>query len=124
MILWIEGFGFSMIIALIWLTEILHLPHFLFSEPATVNLARALLRTFVVLCVWLAVHLATRRLLARLHHLEEFLRICSWCKKIDHDGEWMTMEEYFGSALTTKTTHGICPQCSPVLERSTGRGRK
>jgi hypothetical protein len=124
MILWIEGYGFSLIIAFAWLTEILHLPHFLFSEPAVMNLNRALARTVVVLCVWFTVNLATRRLLKRLHHLEEFLRICSWCRKIDHDGKWVTMEEYFGSAFTTKTTHGICPECSPVLEKSDGRDKK
>lgn len=123
MILWLEGCGFSLIVAFAWLTEIFHLPHFLFSDPPVINFYRALARTIVVVCVWVAVHLATRKLLIRLHHLEEFLRICSWCKKINHDGQWVTMEEYFGSALTTKTTHGICPQCEPLLGKSPGRDR-
>lgn len=61
--------------------------------------------------VWASVHLATRRLLKRLHHLEEFLRICGWCRKVCHDGEWLEMEKYFRSKFATKTSHGMCPEC-------------
>jgi hypothetical protein len=116
-ILWIEGFAFGLIIVLGWLTEILRVPHFLFSEPAIINWGRPLLKTAVVLSVWGAVHLATRQLLKRLHHLEEYLRICAWCRKLSHDGEWMTMEEYFGSAFATKTSHGVCPQCARQMDQ-------
>lgn len=117
-VLWVEGFGFGFLVAFVWLTEALGVPHFLFSDPAVFNWGRPLLRTVVVLGVWLAVHLATRRLLKRLHHLEEYLRVCAWCRKIGHEGEWMTTEEYFGSAFTTKTTHGMCPECSRQMASS------
>ena len=53
-----------------------------------------------------------RRLLRRLHHLEEFVLVCSWCRKVGHGGEWLTMEEYFGSKFDTHTTHGVCPACA------------
>jgi len=120
-ILWVEGLGFGFIIVSVWLTELFHVPHFLFAEAGGINLERALLRTIVVSGVWLAVHIGTRRLLQRLYHLEEYLRICSWCRKIGHEGEWMTMEEYFGSALATKMTHGVCPECSRNLRPSAKR---
>lgn len=107
-----EAIGFSLIIVLSWLTEVLHLPHFLFSEPAAFNLERALLRTVVVAIIWVWVHLATKKILARLHHLEEFLLVCSWCRKVGHEGEWLTMEDYFGSKFHTETSHGICPECA------------
>jgi hypothetical protein len=119
-ILWIEGFGFGLLILFAWLTEILHAPHFLFAEPAVFNLGRPVMRSLVIVCVWLAVHLATRRLLKRLHHLEEYLLICAWCRRIGHEGEWRTMEEYFGSA--TKTTHGMCPECSRKMVPAVPRG--
>jgi hypothetical protein len=122
-ILWIEGFAFGLIILLGWLTEILRVPHFLFAEPAVANWGRPLLKTLVVVSVWTAVHIATRRLLNRLHHLEEYLRICAWCRKMDHEGEWMTIEDYFGSAFATKTSHGVCPECSRNLEKSVSGGR-
>ena len=110
-ILWVEAFGFSLIITLSWLTEILRLPHFFFGEAFAPNWDRAMLRTIVVLLVWLWVHLATQQLLKRLHYLEEFLRICGWCRKVCHAGEWLSMENYFNSKFATRTSHGMCPEC-------------
>jgi hypothetical protein len=117
-ILWIEAFAFGLIITLGWLTEIFRLPHYLFSEPEIINWARPLLKTAVVMSVWAAVHLATQRLLKRLHHLEEYLRMCAWCRKLEHGGAWMPLEDYFGSAFATKTSHGVCPECSHQLANS------
>jgi hypothetical protein len=65
----------------------------------------------VISLIWVWVHLATRRLLKRLHYLEEFLRVCSWCHKVCHEGEWLTMEKYFNSKFATQTSHGMCPEC-------------
>ncbi|MGH7989463.1 MAG: hypothetical protein ACREDS_04610 [Limisphaerales bacterium] len=110
-ILWIEAFGFSLLIVLSWLTEALHIPYYLFGEPFAPNWQRALLRTVVILAIWVWVHFLTRRLLKRLHHLEEFLRICSWCRKVCYGGEWLEMEKYFNSKFATKTSHGMCPEC-------------
>lgn len=110
-ILWIEAFGFSILITFSWLTEVARIPHFLFDEPFTPNWHRAVLRTMVIALIWTWVHRATRRLLKRLHHLEEFLRICSWCRKVCHDGNWLTLEEYFNSKFATQTSHGMCPEC-------------
>jgi hypothetical protein len=120
-ILWVEGVGFGLLVLFAWLTEIMHLPQVLFADSSNFNLGRALLRTAVILVVWIAVHLSTRRLLQRLHHLEEFLKVCSWCRKIGHEGEWMTMEDYFGSELATKTSHGICPDCSRSMTLPGGK---
>jgi len=111
-----EAIGFSLIIVLSWATEVLHLPHLLFSQPDTFNWNRAIMRTVVIVAVWCWVHLATKRVLKRLHHLEEYLLICSWCRKVGHDGKWLTMEQYFGSKFDTETSHGICPECAKRME--------
>jgi hypothetical protein len=110
-ILWVEAFGFSTIILLTWLTEAIGLPHLIFGEPFTVNWHRALLRTAVILLVWLWVHLVTRRLLKRLHYLEKFLQVCGWCRKVSYKAEWLTLEQYFDSKFATHTSHGLCPEC-------------
>jgi len=70
------------------------------------------LRTAVILAVWAPVHHATKKLLRRLHYLEEFMLVCGWCRRIGHDGEWISTAEYFKSAHATQTSHGICPDCS------------
>lgn len=110
-ILWSEAFGFSLMIVLSWLTELLRIPHYLFGEPFVPNWHRAILRTVVIGLIWFWVHLVTRRMLKRLHYLEDFLRICSWCHKVGHDGQWLTMNDFFSSKFATRTTHGMCPEC-------------
>jgi hypothetical protein len=110
-ILWNENVGFSLMIVLSWLTELFHIPHLVFGEAFTPNWQRALLRTFVIMLIWGWVHLVTKRLLRRLYHLEEFLRICGWCRKVCSNDEWLTTEKYFNSKFATHTTHGMCPEC-------------
>ena len=110
-ILWIEAFGFSVLIALSWLTEVFKIPHYFFDEPFVPNWHRAILRTIVVLSIWAWVYFLTWRILKRLHHLEEFLRICSWCRKVCDDDKWLKMEDYFNSKFATRTSHGMCPEC-------------
>lgn len=107
-----EAVGFSLITALCWVVELLQIPQLLFDEPTGFNWLRVLFRTAVVLAIWAWVHFTTKRLLARLHHLEEFLLVCSWCRKLGSKGDWLKMEEYFGSNFDTKTSHGICPACA------------
>lgn len=119
-ILWNEAFGFSLMIVLSWLTELLRIPHFLFGEPFVPNWHRATLRTVVILLIWAWVYLVTKRLLKRLHYLEEFLRTCSWCRKVCHHGKWMTMKEYFDSNFPTRPTHGMCPECSEKWGKELG----
>ena len=110
-ILWIEAGGFSFLILMSWLTEVFRIPHYLFGESFVPNWHRAILRTIVMLIIWAWVHFLTRRILKRLHYLEEFLRICSWCRRVcDHD-QWLEMERYFNSKFATRTSHGMCPDC-------------
>jgi hypothetical protein len=110
-ILWVEAAAFLLIIALSWLTEVIRIPHLLYGEAFTPNYHRAILRTVVILLIWLWVSMATRQLLKRLHYLEEFLRVCSWCRKVSYGDEWIEMEKYLKSKFSTKTSHGVCPDC-------------
>jgi hypothetical protein len=110
-ILWVEAFGFSSLIMLCWLTEIIRVPHILLGEAFTPDWRRAMIRSAIILLVWMWVHLATKRLLKRLHYLEEFLRICSWCRKVCHQDDWLILEDYFNSKFATRTSHGMCPDC-------------
>lgn len=94
------------------MAETFHFPHHAFGEAAEFQWIRVLLRTGVLLGIWVAVHLTTLRLLRRLHELEAFLRICSWCRRVGNGHEWQSMEDYFGARFQTGTSHGICPDCS------------
>ena len=94
-----------------WAAELLRIPHHLFGEAPDFMWTRIALRTLALLSIWLIVHLSTSRLLKRLHELEAYLRICSWCRKVGDKGEWLTMEDYFDTRFQTGTSHGICPAC-------------
>ena len=98
-------------IVMSWLTEFFRIPHYIFGEAFVPNWHRAELRTIVIGGIWLWVFLLTRHLLKRLHYLEEFLRICSWCRKVCHNDEWLGLEDYFNSRFSTRTSHGMCPEC-------------
>ena len=117
-ILWIEAIGFISIITLSWLDEMIGLPRLLFGAPPPVNWHEAVIETVIVLLAWLSVHTLTKRLLERLHYLEEFLRVCAWCRKIAHDDEWLPIEEYFSREFATKTSHGLCPDCAKKMAES------
>lgn len=105
-----EAVGFALMLVLIWVVEIFGIPHLFFAEPSGFIWTRVLFRTGIVLVIWAWVHFTTRLQLKRLHELEEFLLVCSWCRKIGHEGSWLTREDYFDSHLRTGTSHGICPE--------------
>ena len=123
-ILWVEATAFSLIIFLSWLTEAIRIPHLLYGEAFAPNYYRALLRTIVIMLIWLWVHLATKQLLRRLHYLEEFLRVCGWCRKVCHGNEWIEMEKYLKSKFATKTSHGMCPDCLRQKKEELASGDK
>jgi hypothetical protein len=100
LILWLEAAGFLLLIALSWVDEY----HQVWQESAVESGA--------VLAVWATVHFFTLRLIKRLHYLEGFLRVCAWCKKIEHNASWMPLEQFFDREFHTKATHGMCPACA------------
>ncbi|MEM7167483.1 MAG: hypothetical protein AAF581_18635 [Planctomycetota bacterium] len=52
------------------------------------------------------------------HRSDEFVTICSWCKKVQHDGRWLDLEAavarqgLFVANELPQLTHGICEQCT------------
>jgi hypothetical protein len=107
-----QAIGFSTLLAIMWAMELTGMPQRLFGDPPEYMWMRLLTRSLVLGVIWLIVHLTTKRLLQRLHELEGFLVICSWCRRVGHDSEWLSMEQYFGSKFNTETSHGICPECA------------
>jgi hypothetical protein len=77
----------------------------------------------VVVGVWVWVHVETKSLLRRLHQLEDYLLICSWCRKIGDHGKWFSMEKYFGNKFDTQTTHGMCPECEAKMLEKAGAAK-
>jgi hypothetical protein len=111
-IVFYQHFGFLAIIAICWLDELIKLPSLIFSDhPFAFVFRRSTLDMLLVLAVWLLVSRSTRRALERIRYLEEFMRVCSWCRRIDYHGDWMPLEDFLEQGFDTPTTHGICPEC-------------
>ena len=111
-ILGFENIGFLAIIIMSWLDDLLDFSNHIYGTDSGFNWVESVVETIIVLLVWLPVHIFTRRLLARLHYLESYLRVCAWCRKIGHGEEWLSMEQYFANELDVETNHGICPDCA------------
>jgi len=115
-ILWIECIGFVLIILLSWLDEFLQLPSRLLGAPPHLPAWReSAMESILTLSVWLVVFEATRRVLRRFHYLEDMLTMCSWCRKLDRAGDWLSLEDYCVKELGVDISHGICPSCGRRL---------
>ena len=119
-VLWYECIGFGLLLLLSWLNELGNLSHWFLGGEAHVHDWRdSALQSVVILLVWWAVFALTRRLMAHLHYLEGFLRVCAWCRKVGHGHEWMKLEDYFAHGFQIETTHGMCPDCMKKMEQDT-----
>ena len=77
----------------------------------------------LVFGVWFLVSTSTRRIMERIHYLEKFMRVCSWCRKINYQGEWMPLEEFMRQGFDTPTTHGICKDCLARQQEQLAKSR-
>ena len=107
-----QNLGFLGIIILCFLDELLQLPSLIFSNhPFAFLYRQSTLEMLLVLGVWFLVSMSTRRVLERIRYLEKFMRVCSWCRRINYHDEWMRLEEFMRQGFDTPTTHGICAEC-------------
>jgi hypothetical protein len=118
-ILFYEGAGFLVIIALSWFSEFSDLPRLAGVNQYVPNWRESALETFIVLLVAIPVLTLTKRLATRLYYLEGFLRVCAWCKKLENNGKWIPLEEFFESKFQTAASHSICGVCMEELKTKT-----
>lgn len=114
-ILWIECVGFLLIVALSWVNEIAQLPRLLFGGSVQSNWRESALESVVILVVWLSVFTATRRVLKRFYYLEERLKMCAWCRRLETGGEWVGVEKHLQKELSATTSNGTCSNCGRQL---------
>jgi hypothetical protein len=122
-IAFIQNLGFLAILVLCYLDELLRLPALVFSDHPF-DFRRPTLEMLLFLAVWLLVNNSMHRLLKRIRQLEEFMRVCAWCRRIDYRGQWITLEKFMEQGFDTPTTHGICPECLREQEEAIRRKRE
>jgi hypothetical protein len=110
-VLWFEIAAFSLLVALSWADELFGVPALLFGGSHQPNIREASLETIVILVVAIPIVIRTRRVVERLFYLENFLRVCAWCQKVEQRGHWVPIAEFFQERFDARTSHGMCPDC-------------
>lgn len=99
--------------------EVLDLPHYMFGdEPTTYHQRKGevIVEIFTYFVVILfSYHYFRRKIEKEIKILEGFIPICANCKKIRHDINWQTLEEYISANSLATFTHSICPDCVTQL---------
>ena len=111
-ILLYQSAGFLAIVLLSWFDELAHLRSLILgNHPYISDFKESTLEMLFVLVVWFLVMGYTRRLTQRLDQLEAFLRVCSWCRRIRTEDDWVPFEQFIALKFDTKTSHAICQDC-------------
>ncbi|MCK5706898.1 MAG: hypothetical protein KAI43_04540 [Candidatus Aureabacteria bacterium] len=112
-IIFYDSVGFGIVIFFIWLNEIFDVPHLIFGNgPTPINITESIVETVIVFILFLLVITFTKHLLKRIKYLEGFLRVCSFCKKINIEDKWISIENYFRDSSEVEFTHSFCPECA------------
>jgi len=107
-----QSIGFLAIIGLCMLDELIGLSSLILGNQLFItDFRQSVLKVLLIFGVWLLVAGSTRRVLAQLKYLEEFMKVCAWCRRIEYQGRWMPLEEFFQQGFDTPTSHGICKEC-------------
>ncbi|MBA3650609.1 MAG: hypothetical protein H0W66_03765, partial [Chthoniobacterales bacterium] len=112
LILLMELLGFGGVLLLIWLDEYVDIPfRYLGALPTPPRPQEYWFETVAVLLLAVAIVSATLWIFRRLRFLEDFIRVCAWCRKVEVADQWVTFEDYMKLQHDVKATHGICPAC-------------
>jgi hypothetical protein len=121
-----EGVGFALVIAFLWLNEIFDLPHRLFgAEASGINWIESVFETLAVTVLGLALIFFNHTVSRRIKVLEGLMPICAHCKSIRNDqGYWNRVEDYICEHSEGEFTHTLCPDCVRELYPDFPAGRQ
>ena len=112
----LETAGFLLIIALIWLDELLDLPRLLFgAAPTPLRLGEGMMESVMTLGVGVVIVSITLRAFRRIEYLESLVVMCAWCRRVRSGSEWLSVERFLERQHNAHTTHGICEGCAVNL---------
>ena len=105
----LEAAGFLAIACMVWLDELLDVPHHVFGAPASpFRPYEAIVVSGLVLLLGVAIILYTVHLVRRLDSL---IVLCAWCHRVRVKSEWVSIEEFL-HVHRAETSHGICAECA------------
>ena len=119
-LLW-QSLGFLIVVVLTWSDAIFDLAHIILGLPGReIDLNRTAITTVVILLLWMFSAYKIYLVVSRLSYLESFLHVCAWCRKIEHNERWLSLEDHFAQKTGGTVSHGICPDCYQKVTRRAG----
>jgi len=113
-----HSLGFLTLLVLTWCDSMFDLLHYLLGHPArTAGMGEITIKSGVIVLLWLGSAYKLYMIVSRLSYLESFLHVCAWCRRIQHEDLWLTLEEHFQRRTSVKVTHGICPKCAERFKK-------
>lgn len=111
-LLW-QSLGFMTVLILTWSDALFDLTHVILGLPhRELDLDRTVITTGVLVLLWMFSAYKIYLVVSRLSYLESFLHVCAWCRKIEYNNHWLSLEAHFSRKTGGKVSHGICPECS------------
>ena len=103
----------AVLLALIWLNEILDLPYALgIGIKSSANFVELIIESIALLAVYLTSIIILNKICHRIKILEGILPICSSCKKIrNSEDSWENLENYISDKSQAQFSHSLCPDC-------------
>jgi hypothetical protein len=117
----LEAAGFLLIVLIIWMDELLDLPHILLgAAPTPVRWGEGAIESLLTLAVGVAVVTITVRAFRRIEYLESLIVMCAWCRRVRSGREWVTVESFLERQHQSRTSHGICETCAQGISLPSG----
>jgi hypothetical protein len=109
----VQVVGFAVVAALVWLDEELDLPaRLLGAVPTPRRPEEVALEVAGVALLGLLVLLTSGWMARRLLRVESYLHLCAWCRRVEGDTGWVSLERYVADEHGTQPSHGLCPECA------------
>jgi hypothetical protein len=120
-ILYIQLLAFIIIIFISWGNELFNLAHYVLGGHTVTNWREAMFESIATVLVATPTIYLTWRLVKRIHSMEEYLKVCSWCSKIKSGDQWVALDEFLNAECNIETAQSICPVCVQKV-KETNRG--
>ena len=56
-------------------------------------------------------------LLRRVRHLEQFITVCAWTRRVRWQNRWISFEDYLAQRFQVHCTHGICEEAAQRMKK-------
>ena len=112
-----HALGFLTIVMVLWADKLFSLfQHLGVGDENQETFLEVSAKSGVVILLWMFSAYKIYLIVSRLSYLESFLHVCAWCRKIEAEHKWLTIEQHFTQQTGVKASHGICPECAKKLE--------